>query len=423
MDAKGSPFVFVTHKCVEHALVYGVLNELESRGIRCWIDKRDIHVGTDWADEIQEHLYGAAAVLWIRTPLSTTSNEILKELKLASMHGQRIVPLEVDPAVKLQPKWDAYSLLQTISFSDSTWADNVVRELLDLDAFAASPALAKRDASPAPVVVSPTQSNAATKIASTTAAQHDAFAIVSNDDLTYQLDGLNGLGESLVQAGDPFVTADLGTVTVSSDGSVIATINSRSDIELWTLGSDEGIAGPALSADLPGEGGEPRLLAVDRPLGQVVRVIACRKNAAYSLMQRMDGAWTAMQLIDGDEPIVAGVVVKDDVLFVRASGDTVWASTRSKRPFSLPKIDGVDAALGTDGRYYLAGWGKGADGSSEVEVVVEAEAGWERVHRGPGGRAGIVRVLPDVVRQTPGATQTSLAVEQGERSVEILALP
>ena len=425
MDGNERSYVFITHKCLEHEATYTVIDELEARGFPCWIDKRDIGPGDDWSDEIHEKLDGAAAVIWIKSPLSAISDEVLKELKLATHKSKLIIPLVITEVAKLQPRWDSIIFLQEIWFNDPAWADVVARRLLKLDGFVpASVGTPEVESIPSPTGVPHVkwEHQVPTSVLSS-ANQHDPFALIRSDGRTYQLDGLNGLSESLVEDGDVIMTGDLGVVAVSSDASVIATSDGAGEVELWALGAADAMRGPVLSAVLPAEAGSPRLLAVDRPLGQATRVIACGTDSAYSLMQRTGGEWTAMRLIDGDEPIVSGAVVKDDVLFVRANGSTVWASSRSKRPFSLPKIYGVDAAVGTDGRYYLAGWGSGRDGSSLVEVVVEVDSGWERIHRGPGGRAGIVRVIPDVVFQNPGAAQISLAVQDGERSVTILRLP
>jgi hypothetical protein len=423
MKTEQSSYVFISHKCDEHDMAYRIVNELEGRGIRCWIDQRDIPGGVDWSDDIPEKLDDAAAVLWIKSPSSASSNEVLDELKLARRHSQRIIPLEVETVAEWQPKWEHFTFLQVILFSDPTWADRV-REVLRLDGFVpelATGSVVESGLSNTPPSPRAPGSTAVDQMVS--AREHDPFAIIVSAGLTYQLDALNGMGETLIEEDDSFTTGNLGMVTVSSDASVVATSTAGGEVQLWTLGAADGIPGPVLSTALPSTAAEAsKLLAVDRPLGQAVRVLASGRSAAYSLMQRRNGEWTAMKLMDGDEAIVSGTVVKDDVLFVLASGSTVWASSRSKRPFSLPKINGVDAAVGIDGRCYLAAWGIGHDGSRLVEVVVEVDSGWERIYRGMGRRAGIVRVMPDVVRQKPGARQTSLVVESGEHKVAILPL-
>jgi TIR domain len=424
MDGTDSSYIFISHRCTDHEVVYGIVDELEARGIRCWIDERDIPAGSDWYDEIRARRHDAAAVVWIKSPASAMSKEVLHELKLAQRHTQLIIPLEIARVADWEPEWDDFAFLQGFRSDNPSWGDRVAKQILALGGFApAAVAGATVESRTSVMGVPEVARKALAHDRVVSAGEHEPLAIISDDGRIFQLDGRNGLGESLIENGDLFSTGDLGILTVSSDGAVIATSNASGEVELWTLGAEDAMRGPALAEVLPAGAGSPRLLSIDRPLGQAVRVIACGTSSAYSVMQQADGAWSAMKLIDCDESIVSASVVKDDVLFVRASGGTVWASNRSKRPLSLTTIRGIDAAVGADGRYYLAGWGSGPNGSSLVEVVVEVDGSWERIHRGPGSRAGIVRVVPDVVRQTSGALRTSIAVESGERSVDLLALP
>lgn len=421
MEAIQSTYVFVSHKSEDHPAALSIVERLEARGIRCWIDGRDIPLGNRWDHEIGEMLFNAAAIIWVKSPRSLIGDMVHDELSSAREHDQLIIPVEIEPVTypgSAAWRWQHFDHLQAFRFDNPGWEDRVAERLFKLPAFAAT---AEGSGSKPSGIPDSTQ-HAAVIPTLTSLEEHNPLAIIRSDGRTHQLDALNGLGETLIDRGDSFATGNMGDVAISPDASTIATSSDHGPIELWVLGAADSTRGPVLSTILPPEASDPRMLAVDRPLGQATRIIASANHAAYSIMQRLDGEWAAMKLIDGPERIVSGTTVGDDLLVVWAGGTTSWASGRSKRPFSLLKIRGIDAALGADGRYYLAAWGS-LDGSRQVEVVVEAANGWERLHRGPGLRVGIVRVLPDIVRQRPGAKETTIAVELEGGSVNTLALP
>jgi hypothetical protein len=425
MESNDSSYVFISHKCEDHPAAFEIVERLEEHGIRCWIDERDIPLGENWSNRLLQVLSRAAAVVWVKSPASATSEMVIKELGLALDHSQPVIPVEIATVTKedLGYNWDDFVKLQQVRFDNPGWVGLVAKRILALEGFVPMPPPADGSEPKAPATPSstPTRRSAPTD-GRASHGGNEPFAVINSGGRIYQLDALNGLGESVIEEGDAFATGDTGFVAVSSDASVMATCTPAGQVQLWTLGATDAIEGPVLSDTFPNPQGGLRMLAVDRPLGQAVRVIASAGNSVYSLMQRVSGAWAALLLADGTESIVSSAVVKDDVLLLWASGVTSWASNRSKRPFSLPNVLGIDAAVGADGRYYLAGWGSGTDGSRLVEVVVEVDSGWERVHRASGERAGIVRVIPDIVRQRPGAAETSVAVEADDHSVALLAV-
>lgn len=405
-DISRAPYAFISHSCADHEVVRQVVAELEQRHVPCWYDDEDLHSGSvHWRNDVSRALASATAVIWVKSADSISSPEVHDELNIARDDGTPIIPLEIEPGLILDRDWSYFRGRQAHRLYEggNVW-DRVAHDVLLQKGF-----------------ITPTASASAALFSSPAVAEMPApkasmyegtpFALIRSNGRLYQLDAVAGLSENRVEDGDAIATGDLGHVVLAADGSVFATLGDNGRVDLWTLGAADALPGPMLVEILPHSAEAPQLLAVDQPLGQAIRVVAACGATTYSVMQRADGTWQARAVLNSSDVVVAGAVIAGDILVVLAGGGTAWASDQTKRPFALRNVRGVDAAIGVDGRYFLVGWGASADGTEIAEVVVEESAGWERVHRAPGRRAGIVRTPWDIVRRAPGMPATGIAVE------------
>lgn len=411
-----APYVFISYKSEEVAYAQDLIQALEALGVGSWAAFKDVQ--TSHATEIKRAIQGASAVVILMSSRSYESDEVLDEVylarKLKRLRLHVLLPGEVDP-------------FQMEGLSDDikdAWEMELGRRQHQPWGSAETVAawVASAITREAPTTTTLAGPSGVTPPASSSDPRREPLALVSSLGMTYQLEAIQGFHENRLYDGEQISTGDLGLVVLAPDGSVIATLNEHHDVAIWTLGSSTSLPGPALEAVLPSGPGAVRLLAIERPIGRAIRIVAARGGSAYSVIEQRDGTWASEQLATGGEEFVGGAAVVDDLLLVREGGDIVWAGDHAKRPFGLRTVRGVDSAFGPDGRQYLAGWGTGADGSSQVEAVVESEGGWERVHRGPGSRAGIIRVLRDAARQSPEPATVAIAVQSASDGVDLVSI-
>lgn len=412
-----APYVFISYKSEDIAFARELVDALKAVGLGSWAAFTSVRLSH--AREIPPAIQNASAVVILMSSRAYASEEVLDEVYLARefkrLRLSVLLPGEVDPVLMegladdIKNNWR----LERARSQYHPWgtAENVAQWVAD--------AIADRGILSAPVESAPL---APVGSIATENLLREPLALVSSLGLTYQLYELDGLGENLLDEGDRIATNDLGLVVLAPDGSVIATLDRELGVSIWTHGSAAPLRGPVLEDVLPTGAGRVRLLAIERPIGQAIRIVAARGGTAYSVFERQGNTWVAEEIATGEEEFVGAAPVLDDLLLVREGGDTVWAGDHAKRPFGLRSVRGVDSAFGPDGRQYLAGWGTGMDGSSHVEAVVGVDRGWERVHRGPGDRAGIIRVLSDADRYTPEQKAVTIAVQSPSDDVNLISI-
>jgi TIR domain-containing protein len=87
---------FVSHASDDAQKVQKILETMEGAGIKCWIAPRDIPAGKNYQDEIVKAFENAKAMVLIFSAAANKSDEIKKELSLASSLGLLVVPVRID---------------------------------------------------------------------------------------------------------------------------------------------------------------------------------------------------------------------------------------------------------------------------------------------------------------------------------------
>ena len=90
----GDIFISFASKDVKVAMT--LCSALESRGFSCWISARDIQPGANFQVSIVQALRHARIMLLVFTANSNTSEEMTKELALASQQKIIVIPLRVE---------------------------------------------------------------------------------------------------------------------------------------------------------------------------------------------------------------------------------------------------------------------------------------------------------------------------------------
>jgi len=120
MDFMAAP-VFVSYSSKDDVHVRALVSALEARGIACWISGRDVAPGENFGDSIVDAIERAPAMVLVFSYNANGSEEIKKEIVLASQRRMAIVPVRIEDAtpsksfryelatrnwIDLFPNWD-----------------------------------------------------------------------------------------------------------------------------------------------------------------------------------------------------------------------------------------------------------------------------------------------------------------------------
>ncbi len=107
--------LFVSHVSEDRSIAMEVVEELERRGVRCWIAPRDVHPGRPFDDEIAAAIDASRAMLLIFSERCNESEYIRREVTVAGESRKVIIPLRIENA---QPKRGL-----RVRLSDLHWID------------------------------------------------------------------------------------------------------------------------------------------------------------------------------------------------------------------------------------------------------------------------------------------------------------
>jgi hypothetical protein len=111
-------FLFVSHVTEDRVAALQVVEELERRGIRCWITPRDVGAGKAYDDEIADAIYGSRALLLIFSEHCNSNQYIRREITVAGNAHKLIIPFRIENA---EPKKGL-----AVRLSDLHWIDGFV---------------------------------------------------------------------------------------------------------------------------------------------------------------------------------------------------------------------------------------------------------------------------------------------------------
>jgi len=87
--------VFISYATADRKQAVNVCDALERRGVECWIAARDVAPGENYQEAIVRALRGADAMALVFSGAANDSDEIKKELSLASRYGTPVIALRI----------------------------------------------------------------------------------------------------------------------------------------------------------------------------------------------------------------------------------------------------------------------------------------------------------------------------------------
>jgi TIR domain len=88
--------IFISYASQDGRMATTICSALESRGFKCWVSTRDILPGENFQSAIVRAIRSAKVLLLVFTANSNRSDEMTKELALASQQKLMVVPLRVE---------------------------------------------------------------------------------------------------------------------------------------------------------------------------------------------------------------------------------------------------------------------------------------------------------------------------------------
>jgi hypothetical protein len=157
-QTSGARRVFVSYATADRKQALSVCKALERRGTVCWISTRDVAPGENYQEAIVRSLRRARAMVLVFSDAANNSDEIKKELSLASRYHIPVMALRIED---VEPS-DAFAYeLSTRQWIDAFtgWdrsIDSLARRIADMPGSAASAAPSLRSSrSTSPIFVRP----------------------------------------------------------------------------------------------------------------------------------------------------------------------------------------------------------------------------------------------------------------------------
>jgi hypothetical protein len=88
--------VFVSHATKDRKQALSVCKAIESRGTKCWLSMRDVEPGENYQEAIVHSIRNARAMVLVFSEAANHSDEIKKELSLASRHHVPVMALRIE---------------------------------------------------------------------------------------------------------------------------------------------------------------------------------------------------------------------------------------------------------------------------------------------------------------------------------------
>ncbi|MDA7525052.1 toll/interleukin-1 receptor domain-containing protein, partial [Verrucomicrobia bacterium] len=95
--------LFVSYSSRDRDRVMPLVEALRESGISIWIDEGNIHAADLWSEVIVQAIADATVIIVMLSRYSTDSQNVVKEVMLASEQNKTILPIYLEPA-EIPPK-------------------------------------------------------------------------------------------------------------------------------------------------------------------------------------------------------------------------------------------------------------------------------------------------------------------------------
>lgn len=120
------PQIFITHSSKDDKVSRTICTALESRGLTCWISSRNVKPGQNYQEQIVKAIRAARIMVLVFTANANNSNEIKKELALASQNNLVVIPVRIEDVTPNEAFAYEFATRQWIDLFDN-WENSIGR--------------------------------------------------------------------------------------------------------------------------------------------------------------------------------------------------------------------------------------------------------------------------------------------------------
>jgi hypothetical protein len=124
------PKVFITYSSKDQKVARTICTALENRGLKCWISARDVKPGQNYQEQIVRAIRTTRIMVLVFTANANNSNEIKKELALASQNNHLVIPVRIEDVAPNEAFAYEFATRQWINVFEN-W-ENSISDLADL---------------------------------------------------------------------------------------------------------------------------------------------------------------------------------------------------------------------------------------------------------------------------------------------------
>ena len=121
-----APTVFISHSSDDAKVARTICAALERRGLSCWMASRDVGPGQNYMETIVRAIRDAKVMVLVFSQNANISNEILKELSLASKYKLNVIPARIEDVVPSEAFELEFATRQWIDLFNN-WEEEIER--------------------------------------------------------------------------------------------------------------------------------------------------------------------------------------------------------------------------------------------------------------------------------------------------------
>jgi hypothetical protein len=125
--------IFISHASKDHAVAETICKAVEHRGYSCWLSSRDIDPGENFQEAIVHAIRTAKVMIFVFSGNSNNSEEVKKEMALASRRNLLTIPLRVEDVTPNEAFDYEFATRQWIDAFDG-WEDAIERLIARISA-------------------------------------------------------------------------------------------------------------------------------------------------------------------------------------------------------------------------------------------------------------------------------------------------
>jgi hypothetical protein len=126
LGAVVDPKIFITYSSKDEKVSRAICAALENRGLTCWISSRNVKPGQNYQEQIVRAIRTAKIMVLVFTANATNSNEIKKELALASQNNLLVIPVRIEDVTPNEAFAYEFATRQWIDLFDD-WENSIAR--------------------------------------------------------------------------------------------------------------------------------------------------------------------------------------------------------------------------------------------------------------------------------------------------------